>query len=67
MKNILIIYAHPDEESFSAAILNQTVSQLKKNRHAYRVIDLYRENYNPVLSKAEIKGEISQETKNISS
>jgi NAD(P)H dehydrogenase (quinone) len=63
MKNVLLIYAHPDEESFNAAIRNQTVLQLEKNDHPYRVIDLYKENYNPVLSKAEMKGEPSEETK----
>jgi NAD(P)H dehydrogenase (quinone) len=62
MKNVLLIYAHPDEESFNAAILNQTQTQLKKYGHAYHLIDLYKEKYNPVLSKAEIKGEASQET-----
>jgi NAD(P)H dehydrogenase (quinone) len=63
MKNVLIIYAHPDEESFNAAILNTAVDQLKRTGCAYSVIDLYKENYNPVLSKAEIKGEESADTK----
>jgi NAD(P)H dehydrogenase (quinone) len=60
MKNVLIIYAHPDEESFNAAILNTAVDQLKRTGCVYSVIDLYKQNYNPVLSKAEIKGEVSR-------
>jgi NAD(P)H dehydrogenase (quinone) len=63
MKNVLIIYAHPDEGSFNAAILNKAVDQLKRAGCAYSVIDLYKENYNPVLSKAEMKGEASAVTK----
>lgn len=63
MKHILIIYAHPDESSFNAAILTETISQVEQNGHSYDVIDLYKENYNPVLSKTEMKGELSAETK----
>jgi NAD(P)H dehydrogenase (quinone) len=63
MKNALIIYAHPDETSFNAAILAQTILQLQTDGHAYTVIDLYKENYNPVLSKTEMKGEASDATK----
>jgi NAD(P)H dehydrogenase (quinone) len=59
MKNISIIYAHPDESSFNAAILRQTVTQLESTGFRCSVIDLYQENYNPVLSKAEMKGEHS--------
>lgn len=59
MKNITVIYAHPDESSFNAAILQQTLTQLENTGFCCSVIDLYQENYNPVLSKAEMKGEHS--------
>jgi NAD(P)H dehydrogenase (quinone) len=62
MKNILIIYAHPDENSFNAAILNQAITQLQAAGRPYHVIDLYKENYNPVLTKPEMKGELSAST-----
>lgn len=63
MQSAVIIYAHPDEQSFNAAILNTVAGQLNKAGQQYTVIDLYREGYNPVLSKEEIKGEVSDQTK----
>ena len=62
MKNVLIIYAHPDEKSFNAAVLNQVVTTLKAGGNKCSVIDLYKEEYNPVLTAAEMKGWISQDT-----
>lgn len=62
MKNILIIYAHPDESSFNAAILQQIKDLLNAGGHAFNVVDLYKENYNPVLTKAEMKGEVCEQT-----
>ncbi|HOZ79117.1 MAG TPA: NAD(P)H-dependent oxidoreductase [Ferruginibacter sp.] len=63
MKNVLIIYAHPDEASFNAAILQTTISKLVAAGHAYTVLDLYKAGYNPVLNKEELKGIMSEETK----
>jgi NAD(P)H dehydrogenase (quinone) len=63
MKSILIIYAHPDEKSFNAAILNKAIAAIKASGNKYSVIDLYKENYNPVLTVAEMKGEPCEETK----
>lgn len=47
--NILVIYAHPDPESFNAAILENIVTGMDKTRHEVRVLDLYREGFDPVL------------------
>jgi NAD(P)H dehydrogenase (quinone) len=63
MKSVLIIYAHPDEKSFNAAIRDTIVHKLEMDGTEYNVIDLYAENYYPVLSDAEMKGEISKQTK----
>jgi len=63
MKNVLIIYAHPDEASFNAAILQTTISKLVTAGHNYMVLDLYKAGYNPVLNKEELKGNMSEETK----
>ena len=63
MKNVLIIYAHPDEASFNAAILQTTISKLVAAGHSYTVLDLYKAGYNPVLNKEELKGIMSEETK----
>src|SRR6266542_3740031 len=58
----LIIYSHPDKESFNHAMLEATKTSLEKKGAKYEVIDLYEENYNPVLSKEEIKGKVSEQT-----
>lgn len=63
MKNILIIYAHPDETSFNAAILETVSRQLAASGHTYTVLDLYKEDYNPVLNREELKGMVSEVTK----
>jgi NAD(P)H dehydrogenase (quinone) len=63
MKKVLVIYAHPDEKSFNSAILKKVIAGIKKSGNNYHVIDLYKENYNPVMSLAEMKGEESEETK----
>ena len=63
MKNFLLIYAHPNPNSFNAAIKTKIISTLEKARVTYKVIDLYLENYNPVMSLEEIDGNISLETK----
>ncbi len=63
MKNFLIIYAHPNPDSFNAAIKNKITDTLERTNVSYKLIDLYAENYNPVLSLDELKGAVSLETK----
>jgi NAD(P)H dehydrogenase (quinone) len=63
MKNVLIIYAHPDEASFNAAILQTVQTKLVAAGHTYTILDLYKAGYNPVLNKEELKGNMSEETK----
>lgn len=59
----LIIYAHPDKNSFNHAMLESAKTALEKDGKPYEVIDLYELNYNPVLSINELKGEVSEQTK----
>lgn len=59
----LIIYAHPDKESFNHALLEATKRTLEKNNLSYKVIDLYEINYNPVATKEEAKGQLSEESR----
>jgi NAD(P)H dehydrogenase (quinone) len=63
MRHILIIYAHPDEQSFNAAILHKAIHTIETSGNTYRVIDLYKENYNPVMCLAEMKGETTDQTR----
>lgn len=63
MKNFLIIYAHPNPNSFNGAIKNTVINTLQKSNTPYKLMDLYAEGYNPVLSLEEMGGKLSEETK----
>ncbi|GAN87236.1 NAD(P)H-dependent oxidoreductase [Komagataeibacter intermedius] len=45
-----VIYAHPLTDSFNAALHELAVRSLKQAGHEVDDLDLYRENFNPVLS-----------------
>lgn len=49
MMNVMIIYAHPNPESFNHAVLEQIKTGVADGKHTFKVIDLYTENFNPVL------------------
>ncbi|MDR1578915.1 MAG: NAD(P)H-dependent oxidoreductase [Synergistaceae bacterium] len=49
-----IIYAHPYEGSYNRAILNTVIGSLKARGKEYVLIDLYQDNFDPVLTKAEL-------------
>ena len=56
--NILILYAHPKKEgSFTAALCDAFLKGIKKTSHTVDIIDLYREDFNPVLSESDLEGE----------
>jgi NAD(P)H dehydrogenase (quinone) len=52
--NILVIYAHPNENSYCSAIKNKLLSGLEVNINTIRIHDLYYSGFNPILSKEEI-------------
>ena len=52
--NILVLLAHPDPASFNHAIADTVCTQLKQNGHRLYFRDLYRENFDPILTAAEI-------------
>ncbi|PEI91218.1 NADPH dehydrogenase [Bacillus pseudomycoides] len=47
--NVLIIYAHPNPSSFNASILEHVQKGLQKTNHFVTLLDLYKEQFNPVL------------------
>lgn len=49
--NVLIVYAHPEPTSFSAALAGRAVDVLGQAGHAVTVSDLYRQNFNPVAGR----------------
>lgn len=49
-----IILAHPWHGSFNKAILDTVVSKYDINNTPYKVLDLHKDNFNPVTSEAEL-------------
>lgn len=52
-KKILVVYAHPNPESFNAAILEQVVSSLTDAGHEVNVLDLYQQGFEASMSVKE--------------
>ena len=50
---VLVLYAHPDPESFSAALHRTVVGRLRRSGHQVDDCDLYEEGFDPVLSRDE--------------
>lgn len=50
---ILLIYCHPVPESFCAALRDEAVGVLAARGHEVRIVDLYGEGFDPVLSAEE--------------
>lgn len=46
---VLVVYAHPNPESFNHAILDEVVRGLSEANHEFTVIDLYGDRFDPVL------------------
>ncbi|MBV6749885.1 NAD(P)H-dependent oxidoreductase [Pseudomonas chlororaphis] len=51
--NVLIIHAHPEPQSFTAALRDQAVTTLQAQGHSVQVSDLYAMHWNPVASAAD--------------
>jgi len=46
----LVVYCHPSPESFNAAVLAVVLERLKAAKAETRVIDLYAQNFDPIMS-----------------
>jgi len=53
---VLVLYAHPDPESYGAALHEAVVTSLKHAGHEVDDCDLYAEGFDAVLSRAERVG-----------
>lgn len=51
---VLVVFTHPSSNSFNHALLNNIVSGLESAAHTVKIKDLYKENFNPILSAEEI-------------
>ncbi|KAB0495017.1 NAD(P)H-dependent oxidoreductase [Pseudomonas vancouverensis] len=50
---VLIVHAHPEPQSFTAALRDQAVATLQAQGHEVQVSDLYKMNWNPVASDVD--------------
>ncbi|MBI1246040.1 MAG: flavodoxin family protein [Alphaproteobacteria bacterium] len=51
--NVLIVYCHPREGSYAAALRDATRETLAASGHDVDLLDLYAENFQPVMNAAE--------------
>ena len=49
-EHVLVVYAHPNPESFTHAVLDQIVRGLADAGHSCEVLDLYAIGFDPVFS-----------------
>ena len=54
--NVLIVYAHPEPTSFTAALKDAAVDALSAAGHRVEVSDLYGEGFNPVAGRHDFIG-----------
>lgn len=54
-KNALLVHAHPEPESFSAAQLRAAEAELRAGGYTVTVLDLYAADWAPVLARAEFE------------
>ncbi|MDJ1158370.1 NAD(P)H-dependent oxidoreductase [Chelatococcus sp. SYSU_G07232] len=50
---VLLVYCHPCPESFIAAVRDRAIAALKRGGHDVRLLDLYAEGFDPVMSAEE--------------
>jgi NAD(P)H dehydrogenase (quinone) len=50
---VLVVFAHPLEDSYGAALRDAVIQSLKEGGHTVDLCDLYREGFDPVLSGRE--------------
>ena len=48
--NVLIVYAHPEPQSFNGAMLKVAVDVLKQQGHRVQITDLYAESFQAVAT-----------------
>lgn len=52
--NVLIVYAHPNPESFNKSILDVIHAEFDQRGDSVRITDLYLEEFNPVLDEQQL-------------
>ena len=50
MTRVLVVYCHPNPQSFTAAARDRALEALATHRHDVRLIDLYADGFEPAMS-----------------
>jgi len=50
---VVVVYCHPHEDSYIGSLFHLTLDRLSLGGHEVKVHDLYRDEFNPVMSDAE--------------
>ena len=53
---VLVVYCHPEPESYTAAVRDVVLERLEAAGAEVRLLDLYAREFPPVLSRAEWRG-----------
>lgn len=51
--NVLVVYCHPSQNSFTYSVKESFIKGLKDGGHEYEISDLYADKFNPVMSEEE--------------
>ena len=58
MKNIFIIYGHYNDKSYTCAIKDTFIESVKQKGYKIDIVDLYKDNFNPVFAVEKANDEI---------
>jgi NAD(P)H dehydrogenase (quinone) len=62
---VLIVYAHPEAQSFNGALLEAARTQLTASGHEVEVSDLYAAGFNPVAGPHDVKARANESVFNL--
>ena len=65
MKKIFIVYGHYNDKSFNSAIKNTFIEAAKEKGHQIDLVDLYKENFNPVFAGEDPGSDVLDHRKRI--
>jgi NAD(P)H dehydrogenase (quinone) len=63
---LLVVFCHPDPDSYGAAIFRTACDALRAAGHELRIIDLYAEGFDPVFTREEKRSYLTDTAQNIS-
>ena len=62
---LLVVFCHPDPDSYGAAIFRTACQALREAGHELRIIDLYAEGFDPVFTLDEKRSYLTDTAQNI--